>query len=137
MNVKQGIFAGVIAYASHFTALSFLSGFLAPIVGTYSWAGTAWQGIVILVTVAIVFASTVWYFKKTGIQGTFVSGLKVGVIIAIVGFLITMTQELPAVLKGGVIVEYFTNIASNWLFFLSLGITIASATAAGFWKSMK
>jgi len=130
MNIKKAIGTGLLVFAVQFASVSVIGNTFGPLLGTSAWAGYAWQAAMVLLLVAIVYCTARWYF--TGTIATAIKGFYLGIVVVAVSFVINLLQTIPAIALGQNISQPLLQYVSSISFWVTVVITVASATCAGF-----
>lgn len=136
LNVQRSIWAGAAAYALNLTALSVLSNLIGPFMQGLTWAGTAYQVIVGIVTFGATFLAARWYFK--GQHGASsanpTTGLIVGAVVALTSLVVTIVQVIPAIVMQGGSFSFILESFKNWPFWVIIAVTLVAGAVAGMQK---
>lgn len=133
MDYIRGIKTGFIAYAANLVVLSMLQNIVLPFIATATYAQYIWQAIVLIVTAVSVYFAAQWYFKNG--TASLNNGLMLGAFVTVFSLVLLVIQALPGAIVAGKIGEFTSNFGSlftDYGFILSVVVTIAAATYAGF-----
>ena len=135
MNIKKAIGAGLLVFAIQFAAMSVLSNTIGPLLGANQWAGYAWQALMVVILVAIVYYIAKWYFTGNTINTK--NGLYLGIVLVVVSFIVNILQVIPALIFGQDIVQPLIQYVTSISFLVTAGITVAAAVFAGYYGHKK
>jgi hypothetical protein len=129
IHITRSLWAGIAAYAINLTALSVLSNLVGPFMQGVTWAGTAYQVIVGIVTFGATYVAAAWYFKH-GVKNP-VNGLIVGGIVALTSLVVTIVQVIPAVVMQGGSFKFILDSLQAAPFWIIVGVTLLGGIVAG------
>ncbi len=124
LNIKKAVGAGLLVFTIQFTVVNIFSNMAGPFIKPGSWMIYAWQVVMYLVLVAIVYTTSRWYFK--GNSSALTDGALLGVVFVLTGFIINLLQVIPAVALGRDIVNPILAYLKSTPFLIATGITIAT-----------
>lgn len=129
INFSRSLWAGIAAYAINLTSLSVLSNLIGPFMQGLTWAGTAYQVVVGIVTFIATFVAARWYFKTEGTNPT--TGLLIGLVVALTSLVVTIVQVIPAIMMNGGTFSFILESLRNWPFWVIVAITLVAGAVAG------
>ncbi len=134
MNYKKALGAGLLVFAIQFALVSVLSNLIGPFLGASQFANYIWQGVMVVLLIAIVYFVSRWYF--IGNKASLQNGAYLGLILVVTSVAVTLIQAIPAMVLGrntngevtAAIVDYLTGIP----FLLTAAVTIGAAVGTAY-----
>jgi len=133
MNYTKAVGAGLLVFAIQFALVNVVGNIVGPFLPNAGvWAGYAWQAVMIMFLIAIVYHVSKWYF--TGNNVSIVNGVLLGLILVVTNVVVTLAQAIPALLLGQDIKDAVVSYLTSVPFWLTVGITVAAAAATAYWR---
>lgn len=133
-NAIRAVAAGLLVFVIQVGVASVVNNVAVPLLSLLNagtWLAYTWQVVMGLVLAAIVYFVARWYFNRVG---SIVHGFYLGVTMVVVNLVLVVLQALPALAYGQNITGDLLGYLASLAFWLTSGITIVAAMAAGYMK---